>query len=94
MAGWLQKYEEKAGQHLEALTQQEAAAHQRCMLVQQAILRDPAALLLYTKGCKRPGVLGYAVVTALVAVGMAVLQCLFPQCWQAVKAALVGLARK
>lgn len=94
VADLMRNMEEEASQNLAQLSRQEAAAEARCRLVRQAVDSDPAALLLYTKRSRRFSVLGYALVAAVTAVVVAALQCMFPQCWQAVRAALAGLAKK
>jgi hypothetical protein len=66
----------------------------RCALVQHAVMADPAALLLYTRLCRRSSMLVIALVAAFTAVVVAALQALSPQAWQVVRATLEGLAKK
>lgn len=89
--------EAEAAVQLANLTAAEAAAADRCRLVQGAIAKDPSALIiLFYRGCRRPG--SNWLRCLLVGLGAllmgVVLQAVSPQCLQGVQAFIAGLGRK
>jgi hypothetical protein len=89
--------EAEAAVQLANLTAAEAAAADRCRLVQSAIAKDPSALIiLFYRGVRRPG--SSWLRCLLVGLGAllmgGVLQAVSPQCLQGVQVFIAGLGRK